>query len=276
MMAAKKPIEDFEISVERLSNTSIEYGMPEYAKCAIAFIDEWARADAMLGPKEGDYSSQNEQLWLLSAISTDYYVIQEHASLEQDVRIRFWLQQLSLRARARWDNVRDQEFKGNKYAMTAAGVMTTAILNNDKAGIDWARSVFKNQMGTVTKEGGLTAEVRRGQMALHYHYLALLPLTYMALLSKNIGEDWGADPRLRRVQQFVANSTLDKNVMSKYVGATQKFEFKEEGQWGWYGFLDQNDPIRVQVNGVVTGPFHNLFNGGDPVMIRKGILAKQK
>jgi hypothetical protein len=248
---AVKPLDDWNYAINKFADEYAIDKKVESGKCAIAFIDEWARGDALLGemkklpnnPRQSFY----HQKWLFGTAAAAYFKVQDLATPDQDTRIKWWLTQVSKPVKSFWENGigNGMEYRQNHYAAAAVGVMQVGILTNSKEDIEWGRSAFKHFMREVRSDGYLTTEIIRGRRSRFYHNYILQPLGYMAQLSKLIGEDWWQDEKMQRLIDKTLASTLDFSLIASAANAEQDSYRPDE--WGWYALLPDNDPRRVKM-----------------------------
>jgi poly(beta-D-mannuronate) lyase len=241
-----KPLETWN---RELNKRADEYSMKknvESGKCAVSFLDEWARENALLGeikkmPHEPRQSYYHQQ-WLFAAATSIYFKVQDLATPEQDARIKWWLSQVSLHIKKFWTG---DARRNNHYAWGAVGVMQLGVLTNNKEDIDFARKAFNHLTDAVRSDGFLTTEIWRGQRAMFYHNFTLQPLCYMAQLSKLVGENWWTNEKFQQLMSTVNDATFDISLANKAANAAQE-GFRPD-EWGWYGVLPDNDPRRVKL-----------------------------
>ena len=234
-------------------------------KCIVAYIDEWARTDALLGkmsetPNDiGMPMGRGFQKWLLSAIEADYIKVRDLATSDQDERIKWWMNQVAISVREFSD--RSVNPMNNHYAWAGVAVFQAGIITDNKTNIEWGRKVFNNQMSDVSPDGSLPHEIARGKQALRYHNFGITPLIYMAQLSKMIGEDWTTNPNLQRFITFTTDVNLDPTILQKLTGKT----IVPDSLYGWMGLLPDNDPNRAKM-AKYGFPNVNYLGGNQTVM----------
>ncbi len=254
--AAKKPLDDWGTKNIKLAHEYLTEGNVNSGRCVVAFIDEWARGNALLGSlKSKDLVGPNQQvndplgktsyyqiMTTIPQVATLYFRVQDLATPEQDARIEWWLLQVEKRLKYFW--VVSNDGRNNHLAWSAAGVMQIGILTNNKEDIEYARKAFNEQLSHVDKDGISFMEIKRGKRSFFYHNFLIQALGVMAQMSKLIGEDWWSDPRLQKLISTVADAQIDPDVMKLFEKRTEKQDIYAE--WGWYGLLPDNDPRRVR------------------------------
>ncbi|SDG88089.1 hypothetical protein [Propionivibrio dicarboxylicus] len=89
---AFKQLEAWNLKLNTLADDYLLRKDLESGKCAVAFLDDWARANALLGeirkmPHEPRQSYYHQQ-WLFAAVSAQYFKVQDLATPDQDARIK--------------------------------------------------------------------------------------------------------------------------------------------------------------------------------------------
>ena len=272
---ATKPIDEWN---DKLNANSFKYlkntKRTTAGKCAVAYLDYWAQGDALLGTMGGDgLAAPFYQKWELGAAAAVYFKVRDVATPEQDARIKWWLNQMSVPVKAYWNS---REQRNNQIAATAAGIMQLGVLTDNKENIEWARRVFNDQLSEVTSAGAFPQEVKRGQRALHYQNFEMQFLVYMAELSRMIGEDWFTNEKLQRAITFTINANLDPSIMQKLAGTKQ--EKLSNVAWGWVATLPNDDPRRVKMieSDKSYDWYISVFLGGDQVSFRDLVEKNKK
>ena len=206
---ATRALEEFSRKINSLANKYQRSGDAQAGECAVAFIDEWARGNALLGEMKTINSpnqSAYHQKWLLASAATAYFQVQQLAAPGQDARIKWWMTQVTRPVKAFW---RENHKKNNHYIWSAAAVMQVSVLTGDRNNLEWAREAFNYMANEVREDGFMRYELERGKLSLHYHAFTLAPMLYMAQLSKMLGEDWSKDDRLQQLMDTVFANTTD-------------------------------------------------------------------
>lgn len=248
-------------------------------KCIVAYIDDWARNDALLGSMRDSINPNHAlpmgrvfQKWLLAEAAANYLKFRQSATGDQDERIKWWMTQVANSVKAFFDNaIKDPGFtKQNHYAWAGAAVMEVGVITDNQEFVDWGRKVFEQQMADVSADGTLPLELARGKMALKYHNLALHALMYMAELSKMVGEDWTTNPNLHRLITLTTNANLDPTILQKLNGQSQY----PDNQTGWANLLPDDDQNRAKL--AKYGFPDVVFLGGNQLVMRNLIERIKK
>lgn len=258
--------------INQQSDRYLQSGDHAQARCALAFLDDWAQAGALLG-QMGDEAAQRqgeyERQWHLAQAAAVYFKVMALATPAQDARIRHWLAQLAQPVKAFWDQPRRQ--RNNHYAWSGVGVMQTSFLNANPADRRWARQVFDEVLDGLRPDGFHPAELRRGSKALHYHLFMLAPLLHMAKLSQLSGENWLADARLQRMIAAVSQAAEDPSIMEKITGKVQESFAGHPWGWGCFLILPDDDPRQRRFKALIRsgqGSPSVRYLGGNQALLR--------
>ena len=238
-----KPFSEWSYRVNGYADNYLRRGNVNEGRCVILYLDTWARGNALLGnlkvmpnnPRQSIY----QQKWLLGEAAAVYFKVMDLATPEEDARIKWWMSQVVKHVK---QNLTDTQ---NHYTWAGATVMQVAILTDNRDDIEWARKSFNYTLNQIRRDGVLSTEIWRGRRALFYHNCVLQPLTYMAQLSRLIGEDWINNEKLQNLMTFVNDSTLDRTRFEEIAGKVQDLDRPDE--WGWYANLPDNDPRRKKI-----------------------------
>lgn len=149
------------------------------ARCALAWMHEWASKNAMLGTV--NYVGISVRHWTLASLSSAYGQIRDEESLnaEENIKVRAWLRALAYAVIADYDAPKNK--RENNLAYWAAWSVTmTGIALNDYNLYQWGMKRGMNAIGDIAADGTLPLEMERGSKALLYHQFALTPLLMLA------------------------------------------------------------------------------------------------
>lgn len=233
-----KSIEQWNLALNKLSDDYLLNGNKFSGKCVIQFLDDWARANALLGeikamphePKQSRY----QQKWLFITSTVLYFKTKDVATPEQSERIKWWLTRVS--KDVKYNSVTEHN---NHYAWTAVGILQLGIITGNKEDIDYGRKAFNHFTDSVRSDGYLRTEIWRGKRTLFYHNFTLQALCYMAQLSTLIGEDWWQNKDLQKLINTTFNGTIDVKLAGAAANTSQE-GFRPD-EWGWYGMLPDGD-----------------------------------
>lgn len=182
---------------------------PGSAACAIAALQGWAQAGALLGRMAGAHQGQQaeyERKWLLCALALAYLDLRPAAAPAARAAIEPWLDEVATAVWAFWESPPGRPTahrRNNHYAWAGLALAASAQATGHAAHWGLAHQVFDASLAAVQADGSLPLELARGRRALHYHAFAAAPLVVMAELAAARGEDWLAPPAGAALQRLV-------------------------------------------------------------------------
>lgn len=211
--AAVKPVNDY-LGVIARSASDWQAGRdPDGARCALAWLDAWARHDALLG-KMTTRQSYYTRKWTLGGLALSYARVRPAATPSQREAIDAWLRRLAdvtVEHAEQHKGVRNNHYYWEGLAVTAVGGVT-----GDARYLDWGRKVFRHAMGQIQPDGSLPLEVARAGKALSYHLYSAAPLVMMGSILEL------DDPALERLLRFSVQSVDDPAALERLAGAPQE------------------------------------------------------
>ncbi|HSD36661.1 MAG TPA: alginate lyase family protein [Rhodocyclaceae bacterium] len=219
------PLEDYLRSVAAMADKRLEHSDEESGRCAVNWIDAWARGEALQGRMlnaRGDTQAQFERKWLLAGLSLAYLKVRDLATPGQVQHIAVWMQDIADRSQALFDSPKHKH--NNHYYWVGLAVMGTAVATDSQAHLDKALAIFDKALGDIADDGTLPMEMDRAGLALHYHNYALAPLVFIAELARVRGEDWYArrNGRLALLVARVNEGLGDPAWFQQRTGVAQK------------------------------------------------------
>jgi poly(beta-D-mannuronate) lyase len=182
------PVDDFLRDLVRAANDVVQDDEDANADCVLAQIATWARADALT-----DLGSDPARLTIGSRIAGFGLVLQQVLpaatnSDDADV-VRDWLAGLVADQIDFWDNDAPPGARqGNLRAWAALGAASVAGITDDSTIRDWSAASITHVLCTVSPDGSIPQEMRRGRLALHYQLHAIAPLVLGSLLLDQQGQ----------------------------------------------------------------------------------------
>ncbi|RKU02049.1 poly(beta-D-mannuronate) lyase [Burkholderia sp. Nafp2/4-1b] len=171
---AVKPMRDF---ISRL-NTSADQGN---WSCAVTLLESWAQAEALMGPIAG-YQGYYERSWA----GTDFAMV--ILRMPPDVRaanrarldtIGPWLERIAIATR---NSEAINHLHNNLVYWVGLNLIAIGTVTDNASLIDSGLLRVREGIRDIGPDGSLAREVKRGNLALHYHTFALLPLVFAAEL----------------------------------------------------------------------------------------------
>jgi poly(beta-D-mannuronate) lyase len=247
-----KPIGDFLGGVIRMADRWVEADppRPETARCALDWLDAWARADAMMGQvtRQGGY----ERKWALSGMALAYLKIRDAPGLDEEAktRVQAWFRRLAAEVMRYYDGApgRGVTDKLNNHRYWAAlAVAASAVATGDRAGLDWAIGGYRLALDQIDADGMLPLELARAGKALHYHNFSVAPLVMLAEIGAANGIDlYGErDGALGRLVASAVAGLSDPAPFERRSGAKQDFVGSRSGwqvAWAEVWYARRRDP----------------------------------
>ncbi|MCC2954365.1 alginate lyase family protein [Massilia sp. IC2-477] len=226
--AAVKPVNDYLEAVARSADAWQRKRDPQDARCALGWLEAWAKQGALLG-KMSTNQSWYTRKWTLGGLALSYARVQAAASPEQRKAIEAWLRALAEPTIAHADahkGVRNNHYYWEGLAITAVGAVT-----GEARYLAWGRKVFDHAMGQVQPDGSLPHEMARAAKALHYHLYAAAPLVLMASILDI------QHPHLDRLVRFGAENVANPAAIERMAGAAQE---RPSRMPGWVAIYDRH------------------------------------
>ncbi|MGC4091182.1 MAG: alginate lyase family protein [Polyangiaceae bacterium] len=202
---------------------------------ALAALDSWARAGAMLGEvnRQGGYMRE----WALSAFALDYLKLRHAPGLEpgQKRSVAAWLLELGRKVDAHPPLSKGGPARNNHAYWCGLAVAAAGVAGDDRALYEAGLRRFELFVGELTPDGTLPLEMARGQRALHYHLYALDPLVMLAELAAANGADlYAAGERaLPRLVQRVLVGLAQPSDFVRAAGVEQSTTQPSADELGW-------------------------------------------
>ena len=238
----------------------------EAARCALAILDAWASADAMLGrvTMQGGF----ERKWTLGGMALAYLRLRSAPDIDPAAaaRIEAWMGRLGRAVKAEYD--RPGYIVNNHLYWAALATASSAIVTGDRVLFDWAIAKARYGLSQVESDGTLPLEVRRASKALQYHNLSVLALVVVAEIAAANGIDLYGKPGgpLHRLVTRVITDLDDPAYMVRLTGKAQDWVGGPLNGWhvGWaeIWYARFGDPAVLPLLRRYR-PMHNSWLGGN-------------
>lgn len=202
-------------------------GSRDAARCVYSLLHGAAQAGAWTDKMPG-FQGVYIQNWLLSGVAIAYLKVRQSGvgTPKQDAAIRKWFRLLAGRVRAYFDEQVPRpgsDAWNNHMYWAGLAVAAEGIADDDSGGFHWGIVAGRMGLDAIQPDGSLTAEMGRGQMALHYHLYALGPLIMLAELGEANGLDLYAedDGAIHRLVKFCLAGLEDPTLLEKRTGVPQ-------------------------------------------------------
>lgn len=226
--AAVKPVNDYLEVVARSADAWQRKRDPQDARCALGWLESWARQGAMLGKMTTNQSWYTRK-WTLGGLALSYARVQPAATPAQRKAIEDWFRALAELTIAHADankGVRNNHYYWEGQAIAAVG----AVTGNERY-LAWGRKVFDHAMGQVQPDGSLPHEMARAAKALHYHLYAAAPLVMMASIYDV------QHPALDRLIRFSVDAVANPATIERMAGVPQERPSRVPG---WIAIYDRH------------------------------------
>lgn len=179
----------FESRIDAGMNQYVATGSHAESACALAQLDAWAQAGALL-----DYSREESQQgwfqveWTLSAAAITDSILVNDATLDatQQKRVTAWLATV---ARKDISFERPGDSGNNHHYWRALGAAASGIVASDDKLFRFGIDAYKQAIGEIDSRGAFPKEMVRHENALHYQGFALQPLVVIAQFASRQGVD---------------------------------------------------------------------------------------
>lgn len=260
--AAVAPLVAFLREVTSLSDAAVRAAKADRreasARCALAWLEAWARGQAWLGrvDQQGEY----QRKWDLAGASLAYVKVKRHATREQQELIEAWLTNVGVRARAFFDNPNRK--RNNHWYWLGLSLAGVALATGDERAWTEARRIAADAARDIRADGTLQMELDRGERALHYHAFALMPLVVLAEIAALRGEDFYAlgGGALHRLAVRVLSGLAEPSAFERITGKRQVLTASSAGA-GWLPLYARRFPDRVPPDAPTMKPGDRRLGG---------------
>lgn len=233
-------INDFEKGFSKLVDHYMKDGHAAQLDCALAWLDRWSQAQALLGAAK-THTGMSMRKWALGSVASAYLrlkfsrsqPLRDRAATAQ--RAEAWIGRLAERVIAEWRGAPDEKFNNHEY-WAAWAVMASAVVLDRRDLFDWPVAVFRRAAGQVDAEGYLANELARETRALQYHNYSLPPLAMLAAFAKANGVDLSRenDGALQRLARRTLAGVDDPGLFEAKTGKRQTREGTDEAsKFAW-------------------------------------------
>lgn len=240
------------------------------AKCALEWLEVWARGDALLGQIVNKQAAA-ERRWTLAGAALAYLKVKPSATPEQAQVIQDWLSKLAHAAQD--DFARDGSKHNNHWYWLGLDLAATSRATGNDAMWQQARGIMLDAANAIAANGSLPLELARQSRALHYHAFALMPLTAMAELARSRGEDWYTfnDGALDRLVALTARGIETPDVFKKLSGFDQEQPLNIQS--GWLPLYRLERP-QALADATFEMPSGHSWLGGNVLLLNHALTKK--
>jgi poly(beta-D-mannuronate) lyase len=193
------------------------------AHCALAWLDAWARAGALLG--QATMQGGFERKWALAGLALAWLELRQAPGLDPaaSARVVHWFGALATAMQPAYENQRSTSARNNHAYWAGLAAVATAIATDDRALFDWGIARARLGIAQIAADGTLPLEMARRSKALQYHLFSLAPLVMTAELAAANGVDLYADGALHRLARRTLDGVADPAFFVARTGAAQDF-----------------------------------------------------
>jgi len=235
------PINPAEAAATRIYGmfeSRITAGMNQYAAtgshaesaCALAQLDAWAQAGALLDYSREDSPQAWYQVeWTLSAAGIADSVLVNDSTLDPDQQrlVTAWLDAAS-RKDISFEKPGDSN--NNHHYWRALNATAIGVTASDDKLFRFGVDAYKQAIGEIDRNGAFPKEMARHENATHYQGFALAPLVVVAQFAARQGIDLYAyqshGRTLRDAILFFGRAVDDPGLIRQYTTDTQSGSFK--------------------------------------------------
>lgn len=212
---------------------------PVYAQCAVVWLNSLAEDNA-LGGEMKTMQANNQRSWSLASYAIAWLKVRNAPNLDANevAAINAWLAHLAEADAAYFS----QQFKNGSRSQAqnlaywaGLAVISGAIAADRQDLFDWAVARYRAGLDSLTPEGFLPAELKRGRAARSYHLYAVEPLSSIAQLASTNQVNLYAygDYAIKRLVGQILLSVQDAQRITQLAGAEQP----ALGQGTYFGWL---------------------------------------
>ncbi|WP_260924708.1 alginate lyase family protein [Novosphingobium sp. 9] len=194
------------------------------ASCALEWLDEWARGNALLG--KINRQGESVRKWELGTFATTFLKISHaHLDPEKQARVVDWLHKLAIAAKSDFSRDPDLNSRKNNHLYWAGwSVAAAGIATGDRSLLEWGMDCFRTGVDQIRDDGTLPLELARRNRAASYHMFAMQPLIMLAEAGETNGISAYAynDGRLKKLIDLNLRALADKSVFQSLTGFEQE------------------------------------------------------
>ena len=238
------------------------------AACALAQLDTWAQAGALLDYDPAESSQAwYEAEWVLGCAGVTNSVLVTDSALDpaQQKRVTAWLVK-AMRKNIAFE--RPGKDRNNHHYWRALGATSIGISANDDALFQFGIDAYKGAIAEIDTRGALPLEMARHENAIHYQAFALMPLVVVAEFAFRQGLDLYAftanGHTLRDAIIFLGNAIADPTLVKPYATDEQRLGFRAGDLSPFAFYVTRFGPTGLPANiaETPTHPAMNLNTGG--------------
>lgn len=274
-----EPIRKLTSGVSHYANRYVQSGGADTNSggCALAWLDAWARADAMTRMQDAESQfvrSVNLAGWAMAYSQVRNLEVTRNAP---HAAIEAWLRRMADDLRGHMNAITNKTARNNHRYW--AGLAATAVaLGTDDAGLaDWGVESARIGLRQVAPDGTLPLELERAKLAAHYHIYAAAPLVMTAAIARMNGIDLYAenDGALHRLVRFATDTITSPEQIRALTGVDQQpidlDSSVGQQQIAWFEYYIRWFPDRVPAQNRILArrSLRNNEIGGDMTLLNQ-------
>lgn len=219
-------LRDYLTYVTKAASDYVASGGKKVAKaaCALAWIDAWAKGDAMsdLDTRQSALSSTR----IVAGMGMAYLAIRPYAEASgaDTTAIEAWFKARASDFIAVYEDSGDRgSNRSNHRYWGGFAVAVSGVVANDRALLDWGVESYRIGVCQIDARGALPLELERDKKARDYHLHAIAPLVMIAELAEANSTDAYAlcDGAMHRLIKFALTSVESPQEIEGITGAKQ-------------------------------------------------------
>jgi poly(beta-D-mannuronate) lyase len=225
--AAVGPLREYQQQIVKWTNKFVASGGADKgsAACALTWLDEWAKADALRDLKTNQ--AQFNRDTTLAALTLAYLQLggTKLGDGSANTRVVAWLVKRARDSKDYYSSEAKERSRSNNHSYwSALGVAGAAIASNNPELFAWPMTTYQAAVCSATDAGALPYELVRGKRARSYHLFALGPLVMLAEMGASNGNDTYAmcNRALDRIVDFSLRSVDDPKQIETLAKAEQE------------------------------------------------------
>ena len=194
------------------------------AACALAWIDAWAKGDAMsdLDTRQSALSSTR----IVAGMGMAYLSVRPYAEATgyDSTELQAWFKARARDFMAVYEDSGDRgSNRSNHRYWGGFAVAVAGVVANDRELLDWGVESYRIGACQIDARGALPLELERDKKARDYHLHAIAPLVMIAELAEANGTDAYAlcDGAMHRLVKFALTSVENPDEIEELTGAKQ-------------------------------------------------------
>jgi len=229
---------DYEHRITAGMNQYVATGSHAESACALAQIDAWAKAGALLDydPKESSQAWDQVEWTLGSSAITDSVLVND-STLDPATqkRVAVWL---NTAAHKLIGFEKPGQYGNNHYYFRALDAAVAGIITSDNQLFQFAIDTYKEAISEIDTAGAFPREMARHENAVHYQGFALQPLILIAEFAARQGTDLYSyqshGHTIRDAILFYGRAAADPSLVKPYASETQNIGTSDFAPYPFY------------------------------------------